>query len=86
MDTARPRGKEGAVGRTALILFLFAALAPCCAETPPAPAASPTLHSKPAPPPDATLAPRRTPAPTPTRGTPAASPSTGEPVEVHRSR
>jgi len=87
MDILRLRDKEVILRNCFLILLLMAAaLFGGCAEAPPEPDPTPAMRSKPSRPQDARITPRRGAVPAPAaRGSRATSPSTGEPVEVHRS-
>jgi hypothetical protein len=72
--------------RSTWILLLLTSLASGCSEAPTPQAEAPAQRAKPAPPADAKVVPRKGTPPAATRGIPATSPSTGEPVEVHRTR
>ncbi len=88
IDIPHLRDKEVILRYCTLILLLMEiALSGGCTEVNPEPGPTPTMRSKPSPPADALITPHRGPAPArATRGLRAVSPSTGEPVEVHRSR
>jgi hypothetical protein len=83
---APPRGKEESMRRLTWILCLLGLIAAGCAESPPPAPRQEARRTKPAPAPDARIIERKTATPEAQRGVQGTSPSTGEPVEIHRSR